>query len=101
MRLRGRSTLCWLAGIFGKGVHSHSRPLHRWATWRPGGPTTQTFHCSGGDDIAANDEVSALSALEKANQAQTKAKDASEKVAKAKQELEEISAILSTVQEPG
>jgi len=51
-------------------------------------------------DIAANDEVSALSALEKANQAQTKAKDASEKVAKAKQELEEISAILSTVQEP-
>ena len=52
-------------------------------------------------DIAANDEVSALSALEKANQAQTKAKDASEKVAKAKQELEEISAILSTVQEPG
>ena len=52
-------------------------------------------------DIAANDEVSALSALEKANQAQTKAKDASEKVEKAKQELEEISAILSTVQEPG
>merc|ERR1739844_259258 len=51
-------------------------------------------------DIAANDEVSALSALEKANQAQTKAKDASEKVEKAKQELEEISAILSTVQEP-
>merc|ERR1739846_1706 len=40
------------------------------------------------------------SALEKANQAQTKAKDASEKVEKAKTELEEISAILSTVQEP-
>merc|ERR1739844_457841 len=51
-------------------------------------------------DIAANDEVSALSALEKANQAQTKAKDASEKVEKAKTELEEISAILSMVQEP-
>lgn len=53
------------------------------------------------EEIAASDEQSAIDALEKANQAQIKAKDAAMKVEKAKKELEEISAILSTVQEPG
>ena len=53
------------------------------------------------EEIAATDGNSAVNALEKANQAQNKAKEASLKVEKAKKELEEIYAILSTVQEPG
>lgn len=53
------------------------------------------------EEIAASDEQSAIDALEKANQAQIKAKDAAMKVEKAKKELDEISTILSTVQEPG
>lgn len=40
-------------------------------------------------------------ALSKANQAQNKAKDATRKVEQAKKELEDIAAILATVQEPG
>jgi hypothetical protein len=39
--------------------------------------------------------------LSKANQAQNKAKEASQKVMEAKKELDDIAAILSTVQEPG
>ena len=39
-------------------------------------------------------------ALSKANQAQIKAKDATKKVEQAKKELEDIAAILATVQEP-
>ena len=42
-----------------------------------------------------------LQALSKANQAQNKAKEASTKVMEAKKELDDIAAILSTVQEPG
>ena len=53
------------------------------------------------EGIAKTDGNSAKEALEKANKAQTKAHEASEKVEKAKKELEDISAILSTVQEPG
>ena len=53
------------------------------------------------EEIAITDGNSAKEALEKANKAQTKAHEASEKVEKAKKELEDISAILSTVQEPG
>ena len=40
-------------------------------------------------------------ALKEANQAQTQAQEASTKVAQAKKELEEIAAILQTVEEPG
>lgn len=40
-------------------------------------------------------------ALSKANQAQIKAKDATMKVEQARKELEDIAAILSTVEEPG
>jgi hypothetical protein len=40
-------------------------------------------------------------ALSKANLAQNKAKEASQKVQEAKKELDDIAAILSTVQEPG
>jgi len=43
----------------------------------------------------------ALQGLAKANQAQNKAQEASLKVQQAKKELEDIAAILSTVQEPG
>jgi len=39
--------------------------------------------------------------LSKANQAQNKAQEASQKVQEAKKELDDIAAILSTVQEPG
>ena len=53
------------------------------------------------EEIAANDGESAHNALEKANQAQQKAKEAAMKVERAKKELEEIAAILATVQEPG
>ena len=53
------------------------------------------------EEIAANDDNSASDALEKANRAQIKAQEASMKVEKAKKELEDISAILSTVQDPG
>merc|ERR1719323_1888484 len=52
------------------------------------------------EEIAANDGESAHNALEKANQAQQKAKEAAMKVERAKKELEEIAAILATVQEP-
>merc|ERR1712113_766951 len=52
------------------------------------------------EEIAANDDNSASDALEKANRAQIKAQEASMKVEKAKKELEDISAILSTVQDP-
>ena len=47
------------------------------------------------------DGESALTALGKANQAQNKATEASEKVSEAKKELDDIAAVLSTVQEPG
>jgi hypothetical protein len=39
--------------------------------------------------------------LSKANQAQIKSNDATKKVEQAKKELEDIAAILATVQEPG
>ena len=42
-----------------------------------------------------------MTALEKANQAQNKAREASKKVNEAKKELDDIAAILLTVQEPG
>ena len=51
--------------------------------------------------VAASDGTSALTALEKANQAQNKAREASKKVNEAKKELDDIAAILLTVQEPG
>lgn len=54
----------------------------------------------GKEEVAAVDGESALTALSKANQAQNKAKEASEKVEQAKKELDDIAAILSTVQEP-
>ena len=47
------------------------------------------------------DVVFFFKALSKANQAQNKAKEASQKVQEAKKELDDIAAILSTVQEPG
>merc|ERR1711997_601218 len=50
--------------------------------------------------VAASDGTSALTALEKANQAQNKAREASKKVNEAKKELDDIAAILLTVQEP-
>ena len=50
---------------------------------------------------ATKDAVLAMEALREANQAQTQAQDASTKVAQAKKELEEIAAILQTVEEPG
>ena len=50
---------------------------------------------------ATKDSELAQGALKEANQAQTQAQDASTKVAQAKKELEEISAILQTVEEPG
>ena len=53
------------------------------------------------EGVAASDGASALTALEKANQAQNKARDASRKVNEAKKELDDIAAILLTVQEPG
>ena len=53
------------------------------------------------EGVAALDGASALTALEKANQAQNKARDASRKVNEAKKELDDIAAILLTVQEPG
>ena len=53
------------------------------------------------ESIAKLDGDAAKDALEKANKAQTKAGEASMKVEKAKKELEDISAILSTVQDPG
>jgi len=52
------------------------------------------------EGVAASDGASALTALEKANQAQNKARDASRKVNEAKKELDDIAAILLTVQEP-
>merc|ERR1711997_1241182 len=52
------------------------------------------------EGVAASDGASALRALEKANQAQNKAREASQKVNEAKKELDDIAAILSTVQEP-
>ena len=42
-----------------------------------------------------------MKALSKANQAQIKSKEATRKVEQAKKELEDIAAILATVQEPG
>ena len=53
------------------------------------------------EGVAASDGTSALTALQKANQAQEKARDASRKVNEAKKELDDIAAILLTVQEPG
>ena len=53
------------------------------------------------EGVAASDGASALTALEKANQAQNKAREASKKVNEAKKELDDIAAILLTVQEPG
>ena len=53
------------------------------------------------EGVAASDGTSALTALEKANQAQNKAREASRKVNEAKKELDDIAAILLTVQEPG
>ena len=53
------------------------------------------------EGVAASDGTSALTALQKANQAQEKARDASKKVNEAKKELDDIAAILLTVQEPG
>ena len=50
---------------------------------------------------ATNDAKMANEALKEANQAQTQAQEASTKVAQAKKELEEIAAILQTVEEPG
>merc|ERR1712113_281711 len=52
------------------------------------------------EGVAASDGASALTALEKANQAQNKAREASKKVNEAKKELDDIAAILLTVQEP-
>merc|ERR1711981_1194720 len=52
------------------------------------------------EGVAASDGTSALTALEKANQAQNKAREASRKVNEAKKELDDIAAILLTVQEP-
>ena len=51
-----------------------------------------------------NDNVNrvlVVKALSKANQAQIKSKEATRKVEQAKKELEDIAAILATVQEPG
>ena len=53
------------------------------------------------EGVAASDGTSALTALEKANQAQNKAREASRKANEAKKELDDIAAILLTVQEPG
>ena len=50
---------------------------------------------------AIQDSSLATEALREANQAQTQAQDASTKVSQAKKELEEIAAILQTVEEPG
>ena len=53
-------------------------------------------------NVTANQDAKlAKEALREANQAQTQARDASTKVAQAKRELEEIAAILQTVEEPG
>jgi len=52
------------------------------------------------NSTASKDTALATEALREANQAQTQARDASNKVAQAKQELEEIAAILQTVEEP-
>merc|ERR1712241_790308 len=52
------------------------------------------------EEIAGEDGDSALQALSKANQAQIKSKEATRKVEQAKKELEDIAAILATVQEP-
>lgn len=49
---------------------------------------------------AAQDAEHAKEALKEANQAQTQSQEASNKVAQAKKELEDIAAILSTVEEP-
>jgi len=52
-------------------------------------------------NVTANQDAKlAKEALREANQAQTQARDASTKVAQAKRELEEIAAILQTVEEP-
>ena len=50
---------------------------------------------------AEKDGDKAREALQKANKAQHKATDSSKKVIMAQKELQEISAILSTVEEPG
>merc|ERR1719414_2634568 len=52
------------------------------------------------EEVAKEDGESALQALSKANQAQIKSKEATRKVEQAKKELEDIAAILATVQEP-
>lgn len=52
------------------------------------------------EKTAAQDAEHAKEALKEANQAQTQSQEASNKVAQAKKELEDIAAILSTVEEP-
>ena len=53
------------------------------------------------EETADKDGEKAKEALQKANKAQHKATDSSKKVIMAQKELQEISAILSTVEEPG
>jgi len=63
---------------------------------------TETEDMVGQKNLTAtNDAKMANEALKEANQAQTQAQEASTKVAQAKKELEEIAAILQTVEEPG
>ena len=53
------------------------------------------------EQTAVEDGEDALKALEKANKAQFKASDSAKKVIAAQKELDDIAAILSTVEEPG